>query len=123
MRIHLLSCVVLISISATVQANSGTMRFSGSVTDPSCTTQLSLPSQELQLSRCPDSAHGARISLHAVTNDSVAMVPGKGYLDSRITLSADEQGAGHASAPGRYPLHGVQRTRLQGDYVLVIDYP
>ncbi len=123
MKTPLLLCVALVSISATVQANTGTMRFNGVIADPSCTMQLSASAQELRLSDCPASAGGAVISVKPLGGGEEGNARMGDPVASLAALSGDDPGTEQRGISARYPLRGAQQARLQGDYVVVIDYP
>lgn len=70
MRNSILLCVALMSVSALAQASSGSIRFSGHIAEPGCTTNLS--QGELSLAACPPSAKGSTVAVTALADGQAA---------------------------------------------------
>jgi hypothetical protein len=121
MKSSILLCVALMSVSALAQASSGSVRFSGRIVDPGCTTRLS--QQELSLEACPPSAKGAKVAVTALGEGETATLREGGRHGQQLAVAARTLRAGDLSFSERYRLEASQRQPLRGSYLVVVDYP
>jgi type 1 fimbria pilin len=111
MRNSILLCVALMSVSALAQASSGSIRFSGRIAEPGCTTNLS--QGELSLAACPPSAKGSTVAVTALAD---------GRQGQKLSVSASAMRAGDIAFSERYSVQAAKQQPLQGAYLVVVDY-
>ncbi|HIE5354997.1 hypothetical protein [Stenotrophomonas maltophilia] len=120
MRTSLLLCVALMSVSALAQASSGSIRFSGRIAEPGCTTALS--QGELSLAACPPSAKGSTVAVTAVGDSQAATLRDGKRHGQQLAVSASALRAGDIAFSERYRVEAPQQQPLRGAYLVVVDY-
>lgn len=120
MRNSLLLCVALMSLSAVAQASSGSVRFSGRIAEPGCTTNLS--QGELSLAACPPSAKGSTVTVTAMADGQAATLRDGKRQGQTLSVSASALRAGDIAFSERYRVEAARQQPLQGAYLVVVDY-
>ena len=116
----MLLCVALMSVSALAQASSGSIRFSGRIAEPGCTTNLS--QGELSLAACPPSAKGSPVAVPAQAHGQAAPRPAGKPQGQNLSVSASAMRAGDIAFSERYSVQASKQQPLQGAYLVVVDY-
>lgn len=119
-----LLCVALLSASAFAQANGGTIRFSGRVAEPGCTTNLS--SGVLSVTACPPSAKGSTVEVFTMDNgEAITLQAGRRY-GRQLTMSGSRLRTGDLTFSEDYRVEASQREGqrppLRGGYSVLINY-
>ena len=120
MKSPILLCAALLSISAAAYADGGSIRFSGRIVEPGCTTQLS--QGELSLAACPPSAKGATVAVTAIDGAAAATLRDGKRQGAQLAMAARAMQPGDLAFSERYRVEAPQQKPLQGAYLVVVDY-
>lgn len=120
MKTSLLLCTALLSVSALAQASDGSIRFSGRISDPGCTTNLS--KGELSLAACPPSAKGSTVVVTAVESGEAATLRDGKRQGKALAVAASAMRTGDLAFSERYRVEAAQHQPLRGDYLVMVDY-